>query len=57
MSQCEILTVARTTAGFRATTAPYIAAAGVRTALTPAHTHQDEEQDTTQDYNSHKHPL
>lgn len=53
----EVLTVARTTAGFRATAASHIAAAGVRTALTPAHTGQDEEQDATQDYNHHKHPL
>lgn len=51
------LTVARTTAGFRATAASHVAAAGVRTALTPTYARQDKEQDTTQDYNSHKHPL
>lgn len=47
----------RTTAGLGATAATNIAAAGVRTALTPAHTRQDEKQDTTQGYNCHEHPL
>lgn len=54
---CVLLTVTWATAGVGAAAAAEVAAARVRTALTPADPHQQKEQDTAQDYRSHKRPL
>ena len=52
-----LLTVFRAAAGVGTTAAADVAAAGVRTTLAPADPQQQQEQDTAQNYRSHKHPL
>lgn len=52
-----LLTVSWTAAGVRTAAAADVAAAGVRTTLAPADPQQQQDQDTAQDYRSHKRPL
>lgn len=54
---CSKPTVLWTAAGIRTAAAAQVTAAGVRTALTPAHPNQQQEQHTAQHYRPHKHPL
>lgn len=51
------LTVPRAAAGVWAAAAPHVTAARMRTALTPANTHQQNDEDTAHDHGAHKHPL
>lgn len=53
----SLLTVSGAAASVRAAPAADVAAAGVRTALAPTHSDEQQEQDAAQRHGRHKHPL